>query len=53
MIARKNRSRGCNLLITLFDELFENARTSAETGLNLRKRVPAIGLANEKVSCTL
>ena len=53
MIARKNRGRGGDLLVTLFDQLFENAGTGAEAGLNLRQGMLSISLPDEKVDCAL
>jgi len=53
MITRKNGGRGRDLLVTLFDQLFENAGTAAEAGLNLRHGMLSISLADEKVDCAL
>ena len=53
MITRKNGGRGCDLLVTLFDQLFENAGTGAEAGLNLRQSMLSISLPDEKVACAL
>ncbi len=49
MITRKNGGRGRDLLVTLFDQLFENAGTGAEAGLNLRQSMLSISLPDEKV----
>jgi hypothetical protein len=53
VISRKNGGRGRDLLVTLFDQLFENAGTGAEAGLNLRHRMLSIRLPDEKVNCAL
>ena len=53
MITRKNGGRGRDLLVALFDELFENAGTAAEAGLNLRHGMLSISLPDEKVDCAL
>ena len=53
MITRKNGSRGGDLLVTLFDQFFENAGTGAETGLNLRHSMLSISLPDENVDCAL
>ena len=53
MITRKNGGRGRDLLVTLFDQLFENAGSGSEAGLNLRERMLSISLPNEKVDCAL
>ena len=53
MIARKNGGRGRDLLVTLFYQLFENAGSRSEAGLNLRERVLSISLADEKIDCAL
>jgi hypothetical protein len=53
MIARKNSGRGRDLLVTLFDQLFENAGTGAEAGLNLRQGMLSISLPDEEVACAL
>ena len=53
MITRKNGGRSRDLLITLFDQLFENAGTGAEAGLNLRHGMLSISLPDEKVRCAL
>jgi hypothetical protein len=37
----------------LFDQLFENAGTAAEAGLNLRQGMLSISLPDEKVDCAL
>jgi len=53
VITRKNRGRGRDLLVTLFDQLFENASTGAEAGLNLRDGMVSISFPDEKVDCAL
>jgi hypothetical protein len=53
VIARKNCGRGGDLLVTLFDQLFENSGTGAEAGLNLRHGMLPISLPDEKVDCAL
>jgi hypothetical protein len=53
VIARKNCGRGGDLLVTLFDQFFENAGTGAEAGLNLRQSMLSISLSDEKVDCAL
>ena len=53
MITRKNGGRSRDLLITLFDQLFENAGTGAEAGLNLRHGMVSISLPDKKVNCAL
>ena len=53
MITRKNGGRGRDLLVTLFDQLFENAGTGAETGLDLGEGMLSISLPDEKVNCAL
>jgi hypothetical protein len=53
MIARKNGSRGRNLLRALLDELFENARAGVEAGFNLSQRMLPICLADDNVCCAL
>ncbi|MGB6315540.1 MAG: hypothetical protein WBG13_23730 [Pseudolabrys sp.] len=53
MITRKNGGRGRDLLVTLFDQLFENAGTGAKAGLNLRQSMLSISLPDEKVACAL
>jgi hypothetical protein len=53
VITRKNGGRGRDLLVTLFDQLFENAGTAAEAGLNLRQGMLSISLPDEKVDCAL
>ena len=53
MITRKNGGSGRDLLVTLFDQFFENAGTGAKTGLNLRQRILSISLPDEKVACAL
>jgi len=53
VITRKNGGRGRDLLVTLFDQLFENAGTGAETGLNLCQRMLSISLPDEKIDCAL
>jgi hypothetical protein len=53
VITRKNRGRGRDLLVTLLDQLFENAGTGAEAGLNLRQGMLPISLPDEKVDCAL
>ena len=53
MITRKNGGRGRDLLVTLFDQLFKNAGTGAEAGLNLRQSMLSISLPDEKVACAL
>ena len=53
VIARENGGRGCDLLVTLFDQLFENAGTGAEAGLNLRHGMLSISLPYEEVGCAL
>ena len=53
MITRKNGGRGRDLLVTLFDQFFENAGTGAEAGLNLRQSMLSISLPDEKVDCAL
>ena len=53
MITRKNGGRGRDLLVTLFDQLFENAGSGSEAGLNLRERMLSISLPDEKVDCAL
>jgi hypothetical protein len=53
VITRKNGGRGRDLLVTLFDQLFENAGTGAEAGLNLRQSMLSISLPDEKVACAL
>jgi hypothetical protein len=53
VITRKNGSRGRDLLVTLFDQFFENAGTAAEAGLNLRQGMLSISLPDQKVACAL
>jgi hypothetical protein len=53
VITRKNGGRSRDLLVTLFDQLFENAGTAAEAGLNLRHGMLSISLPDEKVDCAL
>jgi hypothetical protein len=53
VITRKNGGRGRDLLVTLFDQLFENAGTAAEAGLNLRHGMLSISLPDENVDCAL
>jgi hypothetical protein len=53
VISRKNGGRGRDLLVTLFDQLFENAGTAAEAGFNLRQGMLSISLPDEKVDCAL
>ena len=53
MITRKNGGRGRDLLVTLFDQFFENAGAGAEAGLNLRQSMLSISLPDEKVDCAL
>jgi hypothetical protein len=53
VIARKNGGRGRDLLITLFDQLFENPGTGSEAGLNLGEGMLSISLSDEKVNCAL
>jgi len=53
VITRKNGGRGRDLLVTLFDQFFENAGTGAEAGLNLRQSMLSISLPDEKVDCAL
>jgi hypothetical protein len=53
MITRKDGGRNRDLLVTLFDQLFENAGTATEAGFNLRHGVLSISLADEKVECAL
>ena len=53
MITRKNGGRSRDLLITLFDQFFENAGTGAEAGLNLGEGMLSISLPDEKIDCAL
>jgi hypothetical protein len=53
VIARKNGGRGRDLLVTLFDQLFENAGSGAETGLDLCQGMLSIRLPDEKIDCAL
>lgn len=53
MITRKNGGRGRDLLVTLFDQLFENTGTGSEAGLNLGEGMLSISLSDEKVNCAL
>ena len=53
MITRKNGGRGRDLLVTLFDQLFENAGAGSEAGLNLREGMLSISLPDEKIDCAL
>jgi hypothetical protein len=53
VITRKNGGRGRDLLVTLFDQLFENTGTGSETGLNLGEGMLSISLSDEKVNCAL
>ena len=53
VITRKNGGRGRDLLVTLFDQLFENAGTASEVGFNLRQSMLSISLPDEKVDCAL
>jgi hypothetical protein len=53
VITRKNGGRGRDLLVTLFDQLFENAGTGSEAGLNLGEGMLSISLPDEKVNCAL
>jgi hypothetical protein len=53
VITRKDGGRGRDLLVTLFDQLFENAGTGAKAGLNLRQSMLSISLPDEKVACAL
>ena len=53
MITRKNGGRGRDLLVTLLDQLFENAGTASEVGFNLRQGMLSISLPDEKVDCAL
>jgi hypothetical protein len=53
VITRKNGRRGRDLLVTLFDQLFENAGSGAEAGLNLREGMLSISLSDKKVDCAL
>src|SRR5882724_1676557 len=42
-----------DLLVALFDQLFEDAGTGAEAGFNLRHGMLSISLSDEKVNCAL
>jgi hypothetical protein len=53
VITRKNGGRGRDLLVTLFDQLFENACSGAEAGLNLGEGMLSISLPDEKIDCAL
>jgi hypothetical protein len=53
VIMRKNGGRGRDLLVALFDQLFEDAGTGAEAGFNLRHGMLSISLSDEKVNCAL
>jgi hypothetical protein len=53
VITRKNGGRGRDLLVTLFDQLFENTGTGSEAGLNLGEGMLSISLSDEKVNCAL
>ena len=53
MVTRKNGGRGRDLLVTLFDQLFENTGTGSEAGLNLGEGMLSISLSDEKVNCAL
>jgi hypothetical protein len=53
MITRENGSRGCDLLVTLFDELIENSGAGAKTGFDLGKGVAAIRLPDDKIGRAL
>jgi len=53
VITRKNGGRGRDLLVTLFDQFFENAGTGAEARFDLRHGMLPISLPDEKIDCAL